>query len=162
MLESEKRLHRCCFTGHRPEKLQTSEQVIKHELEKEIRQAIADGFTVFISGMARGVDLWAAQIVLKLREMGSPIKLICASPYAGFEKEWSTTWQQLYNNTIKKADLVCYISPKYGRNCFKARNIWMVNHSARVIAVYNGSIGGTKNTVDYAIKSGVVIRYTNQ
>lgn len=35
-------------------------------LEKEIRQAIADGFNVFISGMARGVDIWAAESVLRL------------------------------------------------------------------------------------------------
>lgn len=55
--EAEKRKHRCCFTGHRPEKLKVPESVVISELEKEIRQAIADGFSVFISGMARGVDI---------------------------------------------------------------------------------------------------------
>lgn len=54
--EVEKRMHRCCFTGHRPEKLQAPEGVVTAALEKEIRQAIADGFNVFITGMARGVD----------------------------------------------------------------------------------------------------------
>ena len=54
--EAEKRRHRCCFTGHRPEKLQVPESVVMAALEKEIRQAIADGFSVFISGMARGVE----------------------------------------------------------------------------------------------------------
>lgn len=48
------------FTGHRPEKLLSSEEVVKEELEQAIRQTITDGFTVFLSGMARGVDLWAA------------------------------------------------------------------------------------------------------
>ncbi len=57
MSEEEKRKHRCCFTGHHPEKLQQSERAIRKALEKEIRQAIADGFTVFISGMARGIDI---------------------------------------------------------------------------------------------------------
>mgnify|MGYP002508193063 CR=1 FL=1 len=47
--------------------------------------AIADGFQTFISGMARGVDLWAAEIVLELRDEGAAIRLICASPYTGFE-----------------------------------------------------------------------------
>lgn len=28
----------------------------------------------------------------------------------------------------------------------------MVERSARVIAVYNGELGGTKNTIDYANK----------
>ena len=56
MIENEKRLHRCCFTGHRPEKLSVSERDAKVMLEKEIRLAIADGFNVFITGMAPGVD----------------------------------------------------------------------------------------------------------
>ena len=56
MTEAEKRTFRVCFTGHRPEKLTRFEWLIKRDLEKEIRQAIADGLTVFITGMARGVD----------------------------------------------------------------------------------------------------------
>ena len=30
------------------------------------------------------------------------------------------------------------------------RNEWMVDHSARVIAIYNRTAGGTKKTIDYA------------
>ncbi len=55
--ETEKCRHRCCFTGHRPEKLRRAEQEVITALEKQIRQAIADGLNVFISGMARGVDI---------------------------------------------------------------------------------------------------------
>lgn len=54
--EAEKRRHRCCFTGHRPEKLQRTEQEIWIDLEREIHIAIHDGLNVFITGMARGVD----------------------------------------------------------------------------------------------------------
>lgn len=54
--EAEMRLHRCCFTGHRPEKLQRSEKTIRIDLECEIRKAVSDGLNVFISGMARGTD----------------------------------------------------------------------------------------------------------
>lgn len=39
-------------------------------LDAEIRKAIDDGFVTFISGMARGVDIWAAEIVLRLRDAG--------------------------------------------------------------------------------------------
>ena len=34
MTEEEKRLHRCCFTGHRPEKLNETEEEVKEVLEK--------------------------------------------------------------------------------------------------------------------------------
>ena len=83
--EKELRLHRCCFTGHRPEKLDQPERVIVAALEREIRAAVDDGFVTFISGMARGVDIWAAEIVLRLKADGLPIHLICASPYQGLD-----------------------------------------------------------------------------
>lgn len=155
--EAEMRLHRCCFTGHRPEKLQRKEKEIRVDLEYEIRHAIHDGFNVFISGMARGIDIDAAEIVLQLRDEGYPVRLICASPYPGFEKNWNRTWQSRYRVVIAKADLVRYISPQYSKGCFQIRNEWLVDHSARVIAVFNGQPSGTKNTIDYAMNKHIPV-----
>lgn len=45
MHEQELRKHRCCFTGHRPEKLNISEEQLCVRLGQEIDQAIEDGFT---------------------------------------------------------------------------------------------------------------------
>lgn len=157
MTEAEKRLHRVCFTGHRPEKLSEPESVVRTKLEDAIRSSVEDGYFVFISGMARGVDIWAAEIVLKEREHNSAIKLICASPYKGFEGSWSSDWQKRYNDIMNAADLVRFICPGYSRTCFQIRNEWMVDHSARVIAVYNGEKGGTRNTIKYAKKHNVDI-----
>ena len=157
MTESEKRMHRVCFTGHRPEKLTRDEKSVMKDLEKEIRKAVSDGLNVFITGMARGVDIWAAQIVLKLRDEGCNVRLICACPYEGFELSWSQEWQKAYREILTVADFVKYVCNGYGPACFQIRNEWMVNHSGRVIAVYNGENGGTKNTMDYAMKVGVPI-----
>lgn len=157
MTEQDKRRYRCCFTGHRPEKLRKSEKEVKADLEREIQQAIAGGLNVFISGMARGVDLWAADIVLRLRDSGAPIKLICASPFEGFERNWNADSQQQYSDIMRRADLVRFICPRYSRSCFQVRNEWMVNHAARIIAVFNGEQSGTKNTIDYAKRVGVPI-----
>ena len=60
--------HAVSFTGHRPERLDMPEIVVQEWLETQIRKAIDDGFTDFISGMQRGVDLWAAEIVMRLSE----------------------------------------------------------------------------------------------
>lgn len=158
MTEQELRQHRCCFTGHRPEKLDRPEAEVIEGLKKEIRTAMTDGFRTFISGMARGVDLWAAEIALTLRDEGAAIWLICASPYKGFESRWSREWQERYRRVMEQADLVRFICPGYSRNCFQRRNEWMVDHSARVIAVYNGRPGGTRNTVEYARGRGVPIK----
>ena len=157
MTQQELKLHRCCFTGHRPEKLLLIDSEIIKELEKEICRAVADGFTTFISGMARGVDIWAAEIVLKPPKKNKQIHLICASPYEGFETRWSADWQKRYRKIMKKADYVKFVSPSYSPACFQIRNEYMVNHSNRVIAVYNGEAGGTRNTLNYAKKKGIEI-----
>lgn len=44
MSEEELRKHRCCFTGHRPEKLHLTEDKIKVLLSAAIKQAIHDGY----------------------------------------------------------------------------------------------------------------------
>ena len=145
----------CCFTGHRPEKLIQSETVISNALLAETRRAVSDGFTFFLSGMARGVDIWAAEIVLHLRNAGSPIQLLCAIPYEGFEQRWSAVWRERYRAILRLANQVEYISPCYSRSCFQKRNIWMVDQSSLVVAVYNGLPGGTRNTIEYAQNQGI-------
>jgi uncharacterized phage-like protein YoqJ len=157
MVELEDRSRCACFTGHRPEKLERSETEIVAGLQKEIRQAIADGFQTFISGMARGVDIWAAEIVLALRDEGAAIHLVCASPYEGFEKRWNQEWKERYQRVMAQADSVQFICRHYSRGCFQLRNKWMVDRSARVIAVYNGQPGGTRNTIAYAINVEVPV-----
>lgn len=156
--EAELRKHRCCFTGHRPEKLHKPEEQIKKDLEAAILQAVDDGFVTFISGMARGVDIWAAEIVLRLRESNPAIHLVAASPYRGFESRWSADWKVRYNNVLEQADLIRYVCKGYSKACFQIRNEWMVDRAARVIAVYNGEPGGTRNTIEYAERNKVECR----
>ena len=65
----------CCFTGHRPQSLpfgfnEQDERCIKLKrlLRKDIeRQITEEGVTHLISGMAIGVDMYAAEIVLDLK-----------------------------------------------------------------------------------------------
>ena len=152
---NDKRQHRCCFTGHRPNKLDYSENEIKPLLETAIDNAISDGYVTFIAGMAEGVDIWAAEIVLEKKKENKDLHLICAVPHPGFEKRRSQYEKERYEYIIKNADYVTTISDNYYRACYQKRNIWMVNHSSLVIAVFNGTASGTKNTVDYAMKIGV-------
>ena len=158
MSEQEKRLHRCCFTGHRPEKLTWSEEEVIAWLEKEIRQAIADGFITFLSGMARGVDIWAAEIVLRLKDEGHPIHLICCIPYDNFESRWPASWWMRYEDILQRADYVYFTGHEYFRGCEQVRNKFMVDRSSCVLAVYNRTPGGTKNTIEYAKTKKVEVR----
>lgn len=147
----------CCFTGHRPEKLNMPEEEVKKLLEKAIKASADDGFSTFITGMARGIDMWAAQIVLNLKSQNADISLICASPYEGFEKKWEISEQNLYHHILESADVVKFICKHYSRSCFQIRNCYMIDNSNRTIAFYNGEKGGTKNTIDYAKRRGVEV-----
>ena len=144
------RAHCCCFTGHRPEKLHLAEETVVEALYTEIQAAIADGFTTFLSGMARGVDLWAAQLVLQQKQEHPELRLFCVVPYEGVETGWSLEWQHFYHDVLAAADGVKVISPHFTYDVFQMRNHWMVEQSSRVIAMYNGTKGGTKNTIEYA------------
>ena len=105
--------------------------------------------------MAWGVDIWAAEIVLRLKAERHPIHLIAAVPYEGFEHGWDDDWKRRYHAVLSAADFVKFICAHYHRGCFQIRNEWMVDRSARLIAAYTGEKGGTKNTVDYASRKGV-------
>ena len=68
----------CAFTGHRPKGLGYPESdgrcaALKEKLRSLIIRMIEEeGVTHFISGMAQGVDMYAAEIVLELKKQYTP------------------------------------------------------------------------------------------
>ncbi len=155
--EEELRLHRCAFTGHRPQRLYGLEGNIIRELRKAIEAAIADGYTTFLSGGSWGVDLWAADIVLEIRRTNKDIKLILVIPFEGFENRWPADWVKHYRLVRKQADWEHIIAPTYSAEVYQKRNRFLVNHASRLIAVWDGTPSGTKNTVDYARSQGIPV-----
>ena len=152
------RKHRCCFTGHRPDKMELGEKEVKPLLEKAIDEAISKGFVTFITGMAMGTDIWAAEIVLDRRKTNKALHLICALPHPGFESRRSLPEKMRFSKIIKNADLVKEINDHYFTGCYQVRNEWMVDRTNLVIAVFNGHKSGTKNTVDYAKRKSVEVK----
>lgn len=157
MTESEKRLYRCAFTGHRPEKLNIPEWEVRKLLRQAIEQAYTDGFNVFLSGVARGVDLWAADIVLLMKEEHPDIKLMCAVPFIGYDSRWSNKQRSECQRILKSADHVVTVCNGYSDGCFQRRNEWLVDHASRLIAVWNGKPSGTGNAVRYALSQKVEV-----
>lgn len=149
-----KRIASCCFTGHRPEKLNVSQDVVCTKLKRAIEDALDDGFVNYITGMSRGVDIWAAELVLEQKKEFPHIKLICAVPFEGFEKGWEQEWQERYHRILKEANEVYFICPRYAKSAYQVRNEWMIDHASMVIAGYTGVPGGTRNTLEYAKKRG--------
>lgn len=150
-----------CFSGHRPEKLpgkgkkELQETVyIKDLLKSRIENSIDDGYTRFLSGVARGIDLWAAQIVLDLREKNPGIELICVKPIENQGCNFPEEDKLLYEKIIRNADSVICTSEEYSRNCYTVRNHYMVDNSEMLIAFVNNYRSGTGQTINYARKLG--------
>ena len=156
----------CSFTGHRPDAFSfgydeeaAACRLLKATLKMHILRAIGNGFTHFISGMALGVDLWCAEIVLELKGEYQEITLEAAVPYKGHGKGWAKEYRTRYERVLARCDKVTVISDRYTRYCMHERNRYMIDHSALCIAVYNGSLkGGTAYTVRYAKEKGVFVR----
>jgi uncharacterized phage-like protein YoqJ len=152
-----------CFTGHRPNKLASYDyqhpdnlKMLRRLKALIIRFIERRGVTTFISGMALGIDMWSAQIVLSLKEKYPQIKLVCAIPCANHPAKWNEKDQQLHKEICEQADYVYYVSEEpYTNWCMIKRDEWMVNESRFVIAVWNGEEAkhsGTWHTVKYAKK----------
>lgn len=156
--EAELREHRCAFTGHRPEMLKEKEAYAIVELRKAIEKAISEGYTTFITGCSRGVDLWAADIVIEMRRYNKNLKLICVVPFEGFEEHWEVDWVKHYRLVRKQADWVQVIDSEYAPDVYQKRNMWMVNKASKLIAVWSGRPSGTKNTIDYAVSQNVPVQ----
>lgn len=115
----------------------------------------AAGITDFYTGMALGVDTWAAMATLDLRERNPAIKLHCVLPCEGQEIKWAVPAQVRYNYILSEADSVEYVKQSYDKKCMLERNRRLVDSAAFLLAIYNGEQrGGTAATVRYAQKVG--------
>lgn len=152
----------CCFTGLRPQKLpfgfdESDERCIKLKktLCAEIRGLIEnEGVTRFISGLALGVDTFAAEAVLFLKRDFPEIKLEAAIPCEDQPALWGFRDRKRYYEIAKRCDVSTVLQKKYTDGCMQKRNRYMVENSDIVIAVWDGSSGGTESTVRYAEKLG--------
>jgi len=146
------------FTGHRPNKLGgfslPNPIYIKvcQQIESTLKELNPEKV---ISGMALGVDQWAAFISYKLK-----IPFIAAVPFINQESKWPTFSQETYNKLIKLASEKVIVSDgEYSANKMQIRNEWMVDRCDQLIAIWDGSSGGTGNCVNYAKSKNKSIIY---
>lgn len=153
-----------CFTGHRPEKLpdggdenSAAVRALKSMLYKSILDSIDDGYNCFITGAARGIDLWAAEIIISEKNSGKDISLVAAIPYKDHGIGFKGYDKWVLGNIYQKADEIVYVSDSYSKTCMKKRNEYMVKNSSRLIAVLGDYRSGSGQTVRLAQKENIDI-----
>lgn len=138
------------ITGHRQSKLPYGYKLpnpcyiyVCQELDRTLKQLNSEKV---ITGMCTGVDQWMANICIKLN-----IPFVAAIPFEGQEKRWSKSEQDIYFKLLNKAsEIIIVSSGGYSAQKMQIRNQYIVDNCDLLIAVYNGTSGGTKNTIDYA------------
>ena len=153
----------CCFTGHRPDKLPWGEDEddprclrLKGSSARALEDAYTAGCRRFISGMARGGDLYFAEAVLELRKRHRDVELECARPCQTQADSWPEPERRRYQAILDQCNFETLVQHSYDRFCMMRRNQYMVDRSRRLIAVYNGvPKGGTYQTLLYAMRKGL-------
>jgi len=154
----------CAFTGHRPAKLPWGYReddprckALKEKLRSVLEEVIADGYTHFICGMAEGSDLYCAEAVLELKEKYSLLTLEAALPCPTQADSWPCAERERYRNILQRCDDETMVQSVYSPDCMYRRNRYMVDHASLLIALHDGQPGGTRYTIEYALRRGLEV-----
>lgn len=168
------------FTGHRPPKcgltydmnsaadkiyLNFIQNLLNDEVEKIGDIKVITGGATGIDQMALvatiNVNGYTRKFNLKQRTIDSYyIQSVIAEPFIGFNNIWPKYSIERYEGWKKRsgAEIVVVCEPGVKFSKYQVRDEWMVDHCDELWAFYDGTKGGTRNTVEYAFKVGKPIR----
>ncbi len=154
----------CCFTGHRAEKLPWKNNEkdpaclsLKLKLADTLSALYGGGYRHFICGMATGSDLYFGEAVVSLRDEHPDVTLEAAIPFEGQSSRWPEELRKRYSRLAEECDFQTVLHSIHTPDCMMDRNRYMVDNSSLLIAVYNGSPGGTRNTILYAMRQNIQV-----
>ena len=146
----------CCFTGHRnlPEWEKNS---VRQKLEAVTREFAAAGIRTYCAGGAVGFDTLAEQVVLELKKEFPQIRLVLVLPCRQQAKYWPERDKAVYQDILRRADELIYVSEEYTKGCMQKRNRRLVEMSTICVTNLSRPTGGTAYTAAYAAKRGLSI-----
>ena len=111
------------------------------------------GYRYFLTGMAVGFDLVAADIALSLRTELKGLRVVAVIPFEGMQSRFSESQRALFERVCCAADEVICLAPKYSVAAYTVRNNFLVDNASAIITYFDGSKGGTAYTVRRAVKN---------
>jgi uncharacterized phage-like protein YoqJ len=148
------------FTGHRPQTKEMGGWItpnpVYNYVKSEIKRLLLQHSPQrVISGMALGLDSWAAEVAIELN-----IPFTAAIPFVDQDKVWNDNAKKHYHYLLSKAESQVIVSDgEYAGWKLQKRNEWIVDNCDMLISVRVPSVvsGGTINTIDYARSKGLSI-----
>ncbi len=137
------------FTGHR-----TYCGEAAAALQRAVETLYTEGCRTFLSGMAAGFDMAAAETVLACRDRLPGLRLVAVVPFEGHINRFSNSDRERFGRIVAAADETTVLSTRYHRGVYMQRNDYLVSHAARLVAWFDGSPGGTFYTLRRALQAG--------
>lgn len=140
-----------CGTGHRPDKLGGYGNIVHSRLVNVAKAWLKSNKpSKVISGGALG---WDQALAAAARYLGIPY--VMALPFPDFDSKWPEKSRNFLKALCDDAAEVVFVKDgPYAAWKMQERNKWMVDHSDKVLALWNGTSGGTANCVKYAESVG--------
>jgi uncharacterized phage-like protein YoqJ len=141
-------------TGHRPDKLGGYGNLAEHARLEHVAAAFLEQLRpdFAISGMAQGWDSIWARAALRV---GVPLVAFVVCGRHLQPSRWPETARLEYHRILSLAWRVDTIAPGPWRNeALQDRNVAMVESASLLVAMWDGSGGGTANCLRYAERRG--------
>ena len=122
-----------------------------------VEAAYEEGFRHFLCGMAMGCDLYFCEAALALREQHPEVTVEAAIPCPTQADTWPAAQRERYRRLVTACDFETMVSDRYTASCMQRRDRYMVDHASLLIAAFDGTAGGTRYTLEYAMSRGLAI-----
>lgn len=145
----------CAIISHRPTRFKfkynetfSGCKRLKKRLRDQCTALYGQGIRRFYVGGCLGVDQWAGELLLRLKEQPefSDIELVVVEPFPGHDQRWDEHSKRRQRFLIDHSADHLIIGNDDQPESFVARNRYMLNHADVLLAVYDN---------DRTIRSGV-------
>lgn len=159
----------CAVTGHRPTRFKfkyKEDNAGCKRLKKRLRDRFVElyeqGVHRFYVGGTLGVDMWAGEILLRLKEQPEykDLELCIVLPCKGHDAKWDDRSQKRMAFLQKHSAETVIVGKGLAAEDYRKRNEYMVDHADVLVAVYDDDHSirsGTGMTVNYAKKKELAV-----
>lgn len=120
-------------------------EIIKKAIKRQIVSLVEDGLEWVIVSGQWGVELWAAEAVLELKDTCENLQLAIITPFLEQDENWSEEKKGYYRSILQKADYVNSVTKsKYdGPWQFKEKNKFLLRNTEGLILLYDDEQEGS-------------------
>ena len=137
----------CAVAGHDPKRFKfkyKEDYSLCKKIKREIREQIQkfydeEGVRRFYIGGSLGVDIWAGEMILRLKEQPGyeEIELVMVLPYPEHGKNWDELSKKRLDFLQKHSATCMTIGERNGWESYERRNRYLVDQADYLLAVYD-------------------------